>query len=209
MSDKPENDNAVSLSNQGDHHMAKVAFDPESKQIKAGVIANFSDHATAGLQFIDGKVLGTIVHSGDTHSLHLDAKSDGTFEGTYTDKKGALEIAFKGGVSELVRGEIPEGGIKVSGDHHVVSISKNSDGRLCGSIESQATTNSSFRIEIREGKLLGGYTHKGNGHETEVSLTGSALKAAVSFGTGDKKFTLAMERGRAEVKAFAGMKFKF
>jgi hypothetical protein len=208
MVEKPE-DQDLSLSHQGDHHMAKVAYDPESNKINAGAIANFSDHASAGLQFVDGKLQGSIIHSGDNHSLQLDAKGDGTFEGTYREEKSNLEIAFKGGIATLVKGQIPEGGIKISGDHHVVNITKSADGKLSGGIESQATDGSSFKIGITNGKLEGGFTHKGTGHETSVTLSGSSLKAAVSIGTGDSKFTLAIEKGRGEVKGFGGIKFKF
>lgn len=208
MSEETNKENPT-LSHQGDHHYAKVTYDQEKGRVNAGVISNFSNHASAGLQFVGGKLQGTIVHSGDTHSLQLDVKGNGSFEGGYVDTKDNVEIVFKGGVAELVKGKLPEGGIKVTGDHHIVNISRNGEGKLCGNIESQATDNSAFRINLDAGILSGSYVHKGSSHETAISLSEAGLKAELSFGSGNSKFAMSFEKGKGQVKAFGGIKLKF
>lgn len=104
----------VSFEHQGDHHLARITADPSTRKVSVGTIYNFSDHASAVMQVHNGKLKGTIVHSGNTHSLRIDAKSNGSFQGTYRDSRfGGLEIYLKDDISRIKKGRIPAGGITV------------------------------------------------------------------------------------------------
>jgi autotransporter translocation and assembly factor TamB len=209
----PENDEEkkqLAVENQGDHHFAKVAVDPDTKDVSAGMIYNFSDHATAALQFVDGKMAGTVLHTGDTHSLQIDAKQDGTFTGTFKEARfGGVEVAFEGGVAKLLKGQLPATGLEVNGDHHAVRLMTSADGKLSGSIESTAVQGGVFKIKLENGSLSGSFVHAGDNHETEISLSKNAWSANVSFGKGDTKLNLSVQKGKSETKAFAGVKLKF
>jgi len=202
----------MGFQHQGDHHAAKIAFDPKTNEVSAGGIYNFSDNAGAMLQIHDGKVEGTIAHSGDTHHLNLMVQDDGKFEGTYTDcRHGEIEIIFKGGIATLTKGEIPEGGIRVQGDHHSLKLERGSNGKLCGAIESRKVPNGVFQIAIDDGKISGKITCKGDSHQTTFILgAGGCWGAEVALGKGNKAFTFSIAKGRGgEVTGSAGLKLKF
>lgn len=210
--DEDQPQQSTSLQHQGDHHAAKISVDPSTGKVAAGAIYNFSENAGAMLQVVDGKVQGSIAHAGDTHSLNLTAAADGTFDGTYTDtRNGGIEVAFKGGAATLIKGKLPEGGIKFKGDHHAFSLETDAKGKLSGLIESRKVANGIFQIELNNSKVSGKVVYKGDSHETAFTLgAGGSWGASVSMGKGDKKFTLSFEKGRGgEVKGAAGLKLKF
>ncbi len=102
-----------------------------------GTIINFSNNASALLQSVDGKMQGTIAHSGDTHNIQLDINQDGTFDGLFEDKNSDLKIELQGGLAKLISGKMPVEGLKIEADHHVVDLKKDKNNQLSGSIESK------------------------------------------------------------------------
>jgi len=200
-----EENNKYTLEHSGDHHYAKASMDPATGKLAAGVISNFSSNASAGVQLVDGKMEGSFLHSGDNHTFQINAKSDGTYNGTYRDASGKLEVNFDGNAATLVRGSIPATGITLSGDNHKAMLSVSANGKLQGAIESTGIGNGKFRIEIQNGKPSGSFIHTGSGHQTEIKITPAGLKASVSAGG----FSFGVEKGKASVTAFGGMKFKF
>jgi hypothetical protein len=143
----------LTFEHSGDHHQAVISIDPDTKQVIGGVVHNFSENSAVGLSLNkDGKVTGTIVHSGDTHAFRADIRNDGSFEGVYADKQKGVEIALSGSEAELKKGSIPEAGITVDGDHHSTSLRVDKNGKISGAIESKNTKNGAFRLEIQDGK---------------------------------------------------------
>jgi hypothetical protein len=195
----------MSIEHSGDHHLAKATVDPKTGEVSAGIISNFSENATAGLQMVQGRVEGTFVHSGDNHALRIDAKSDGSYAGTYSDAAGKVEVRFGGNAATLVKGEIPTAGIVVNGDNHRTSLSMGPDGKLSGCMESTAIKNSGFKLELKDGKPSGSFIHKGNGHQTEIGVGPDGIRAAVSAGA----LSFSVEKGKAKATAFGNLKFKF
>ena len=199
----------VSLEHQGDHHLARITADPRTKKISAGLIRNFSDHASAAIQVDKGKLKGTIVHSGDTHALRIDVKNDGTFLGTYTDTRfGGLEIHLKDDFARIKKGKIPAGGITVDGDHHKLRLTMAPSGKLSGMIQSRALKDCTFRMNLQDGKVEGAFVHRGKSHKTEVTISPKGWKAGVSVGKGKTKLSFNVEGGRVK-KAFGGIAFDF
>ena len=200
-----ENSEKYTLENSGDHHYAKATLDPETGKIAVGAITNFSSNASAGIQLVNGKMEGSFLHSGDNHTLQINAKSDGTYNGTYRDAGGNLEINFDGAAATLVSGEIPAAGVALSGDNHKATLSIGANGKLQGCIESTSIGNGKFRVEIQNGKPSGSFIHEGGGHQTEIKITPTGLKASISAGG----FSFGVEKGKASVSAFGGLKLKF
>lgn len=198
----PEN---MSIEHSGDHHLAKATINPTTGEVSAGVISNFSENAAAGLQLVQGRVEGTFVHSGDNHALRIDAKSDGSYAGTYSDAAGKVEVQFDGNATTLVKGKIPSAGVVVNGDNHRTSLSMGPDGKLSGCIESTAVKSSGFKLELKDGKPSGSFIHKGNGHRTEIGVGPDGIRAAISAGG----FSFSVEKGKAKATAFGNLKFKF
>ncbi|MFH0948701.1 MAG: hypothetical protein V1833_06885 [Elusimicrobiota bacterium] len=202
--------NQFNVENSGDHHYAKASFDSETKKINAGIIYNFADNINTSLQIVNGKLQGTILHTGDNHILQIDACADGSYSGSYSDKQGKLKIVFDGGRASLEKGKIPETGIEINGDHHKIRFNIDTKEEICGTIESQETKYGTFKLDINGGNILGSFVYKGDNHETglEISADGSC-KASVTVGKGDTKFSFSAEKGKTETKAFAGLKLKF
>lgn len=200
-----EDNKKYTLEHSGDHHYAKASMDPATGKLAAGVITNFSSNASAGLQLVDGKMEGSFIHSGDNHTFQINAKNDGTYNGTYRDAAGNLEVNFEGNAATLVRGQIPATGITLAGDNHKAVLSVSASGRLQGAIESNNIGNGKFRIEIQDGKPSGSFIHAGGGHQTEIKITPNGLKASVSAGG----FSFGVEKGRTKISAFGGLKLKF
>ena len=199
----------VSFEHQGDHHLARITADPRTKKISAGLIRNFSEHASAGVQIHQGKLKGTIVHSGDTHSLFIEVKNSGRFEGTYTDTRfGGLEIHLKDDFARIKKGEIPAGGITIDGDHHKLHLAMSPSGKLSGMIQSRALKDCTFRMNLKDGKVEGAFVHRGKSHKTELTISPKGWKASFSTGKGKAKLTLNAEGGRVK-KGFGGIEFDF
>ncbi len=136
----------ISFSHAGNHHNAQLDYDASNKKVKGGIITNFSSNAAAALSINgNGKVSGTLVHSGDTHSLRMKVNSDGSFEGCYKDEKG-LEIKISKGGNLRVKGNIPKAGIAIKGEHHVTRIGLTSKGKISGHFESKICKDGKFRI---------------------------------------------------------------
>lgn len=200
----------LSVEHSGDHHLAKVSYDENTKKVAAGVIYSFSDNAAASLQVNNGKLEGSVVHSGDTHNLKIEVSSDGSYTGSFEDSRGNIKILLNGGEASLLQGKIPEGGIEINGDHHKVKFNIDNKGKISGIIESQKTNYGTFRLGIDQGKISGSIVHKGEGHETKLDVSPDGnFGGSISIGKGDTKFTFAVEKTGAEKKALAGLKLKF
>ncbi len=190
---------------QGDHHYATLFHDPRSNRLSAGRIVNFSRHAAASFDINDGKVRGTILHTGDSHSLHLSADRSGRFRGTFVDmRRGKVEITFQRGGAQLVKGNIPQRGLRVTGDHHRVVLAIDGKGQLTGVIESRRVKNGAFHFKFEAGRVNGSFVHAGDKHETELWVTPVGWTASVQFGAGSSKFTMKVEGGRSEAKGYVG-----
>lgn len=200
----------LSLEHQGDHHLAKIVLDPNTKKFSAGGIYSFSTNASAMFEIIDGKMKGTLIHSGDTHSLCLIAKNDGSLEGTFTDNRnGGIKISFKDGFASLIKGKLPPGGLSITADHHKINLQLDSNGKVSGTIESQAVKDGTFCIKLDKGKLNGTFTHTGSSHETEITLSPEGWKATVALGKGKSKLALSVEKGKVGSKVIGGLKLSF
>jgi len=190
---------------QGDHHFASLSHDPRSNKLNSGRIVNFSRHAAASFDISDGKVRGTVLHTGDSHSLVLSADRNGRFRGTFVDmRRGKVEIAFRAGGAALVKGNIPQKGLRVTGDHHRVALAVDGGGQLSGIIESRRVKNGAFHIKLEAGRVNGSFVHAGDKHETEISLTPVGWTASVQFGAGSAKFAMKVENGRSEARGYVG-----
>lgn len=199
----------VSFEHQGDHHLARISADPRTKKVSAGAIFNFSNHASAAVQIHQGKLKGTIVHSGDTHALRIDVKNDGTFEGTYKDTRfGGLEIQLKDDIARIKKGKIPTGGITVDADNHKLRLTLTPTGKLSGVIQSKAFKDCTFRMNLQDGKVEGAFVHRGKSHKTEVTISPKGWKAGLSVGKGKAKLSFNVEGGSVK-KAFGGIEFDF
>lgn len=189
----------------GDHHFATLSHDPRTNRLNAGRIVNFSRHAAASFEIRDSKVRGTVLHTGDSHSLLLSADRNGRFRGTFVDmRRGKVEILFRGGAAELVKGNIPQKGLRVTGDHHRVSLHADEHGQLTGVIESRRVKNGAFHIRLEAGRVNGSFVHAGDKHETELHLNPTGWTASVQFGAGNAKFAMKVENGRSEAKGYVG-----
>lgn len=200
-----EENEKYTLEHSGDHHYAKASMDPSTGKLAAGVISNFSNNASARLQLVDGKMEGSFLHSGDKHTFQINAKSDGTYNGTYRDASGKLEVNFDGSAATLVKGNVPATGVTLSGDNHKAMLSVSASGKLQGAIESTGLGNGKFRVEIQDGKPSGSFIHTGGGHQTEIKITTSGLKASVSAGG----FSFGVEKGKTKLSAFGGLNLPF
>jgi hypothetical protein len=201
---------SMGLEHQGDHHFAKVAMDEATKKVSAAYIQNFSENSVAAVQMVDGgNVEANFVHSGDTHSLRVNARPDGGFDGTFKDEQKGIEVSLSGGIAKLVKGQLPTGGLDINADHHKVSLRMGSEGKLSGIIESQRENGGGFRLSLTNGALSGSLIHKGGGHETELSLSKDSWGAKVAFGKGNGKFTFSVQGGKTEKKVIGGIKLNF
>ncbi len=186
---------SITLEHQGDHHFAKASYNVETKQVSAGVIYGFSDNATISLQVTNGNVQGTILHTGDTHILKIDVSSDGSYSGVFEDSLHKVKINLAGGKASLMEGKIPEGGIEINGDHHKIKIGVDKNGNLTGFIESQDTKYGTFKIGVDRGNIFGSFSHKGDNHETDLTVTQDGnWKASVSTGTSASKFAFSVAK---------------
>ena len=195
----------MALEHQGNHHYTKIAVDPKTKKVVTGAIYNFSENAGAMLLVKDGKVNGTIMHTGKTHSFRLNAKQNGQFDAIYRDKhNGGLEVYIKGGVASLRKGKLPEAGVTVSRKHHKLKLKQGASGKLSGTLESKVTKNGKFMIELKNGKVTGEYVHSGGTHETRIDLSPNGWKAGVTLKKAGLKFSFDVQGGM--VRPIKGVK---
>jgi len=115
-----------------------------------------------------------------------------------------VEILFRGGSAALVKGNIPQKGLRVTGDHHRVALGFDGEGRLAGVIESRRVKNGAFHLTLEAGRVNGSFVHAGDKHETELGLTPGGWTASIQFGSGSAKFAMKVENGRGEAKGYVG-----
>jgi len=202
---------SISLTNQGDHHLAKAVYDPSTGQISLGGIYSFSNNAAASVQVQNGKTSGEFIHSGDTHQLKIDVNDDGTFDGTYVETKDdGIKIEMRGGLASISEGKVPINGLAIASDHHTVNLTVDKNNQLSGYIESKDSDNGTYRINFQNSKITGSYAHTGDGHDTSIELSSDGKwKASISAGSGDTQLSFSVENGQSGVTAFAGMKLNF
>lgn len=203
--------NKVSLEHTGDHHHAKITIDPKTKQVIGGVVHNFSNNSAIALSIDEnGKVEGTAIHSGDTHGFQVDVKSNGSFGGTYIDHKRGIELVLSGDKATLTKGKIAQAGLSIEGDHHKAQLKLEDNGKISGILASRISKEGIFKMEIQNGKIVGGaFVHAGAHHKTQISVGQDGWRAGISIGTGKSKWSINIEKGKAQTKIFGGLKMKF
>lgn len=201
----------LSLEHTGDHHQAKIIIDPSTKKVVGGGVYNFSKNSAVGLSVdAEGKMTGTLLHSGDTHGFQTNLKSDGSFEGIYVDRKKGVELTLAGGKATLTKGKIPKAGLAIKGNHHKALLKLGADGKISGIIESRVTKEGAFGIEIQDSKITGGsFIHKGKGHKTKISVSQNDWEAKISAGTDRSKWSIGVKKGKAGTKITGGVKMNF
>lgn len=195
----------------GDHHLGNIDFDTTGK-ISLALIKNFSDNAGAQVKITnDGKVMGSIYNSGDTHSLDIAFHEDGTFDGTYVDTKdGEIKVEIRGGVASLISGKIPATGVTVTADHHIIKLKMDGDQKLSGFLESKDPQNGYYKINVDKGIVTGSVTCTGDNHKTTLELSSDGKwKASFSMEDASSKLTISAENGSAGIKAQAGISLRF
>lgn len=204
------NDNKIVFTHAGDHHLAKAKYDPSTGKIDAGLIQSFSGNSAASVQIVDGKTIGTFIHTGDTHKTSINMNDDGTFTGSFEDTAKGLQIELEGGVASLVSGKIPINGINIIANHHIIKLKLDENNSLCGSIGSKDTQYGNFKIYLDQGKISGALCHSGGGHEECFQIfSDGTYKASISAGSQGSKLSLSIENGNAGAKAFGELSFKF
>lgn len=203
-------DEEKSLTYSGDHHLNTLDIDSTGK-ISLAMLRNFSDNAGASINISGGKVSGSIFASGDNHALNIDIHDDGTFDGIYEDKSGGdLKIEMKGGIASLLSGQVPETGITYSGDHHIIKLKMDDDGKLSGSFESKNSDNVTYKISLDGGVVTGMVMCSGDSHSTTIQLASDgSWKASFSMQNDSSKITISAEGGNADVVAKAGVSVSF
>lgn len=164
----PQGKSSINIAHTGDHHQAELEVNPKTKQVKGGVLYNFSDNAAALLTADSkGRFEGKFAHTGDNHGLLVGLKSDGTYEGKFVEKKANLEVSLKGGIAQSKKP--PRVKVAQKGDHHSAELSVDSKGKLSGIFESKIKQ-APFKVELKNGKVSGILGLKGKHHETQIEL---------------------------------------
>lgn len=187
---------SITLAHTGDHHQAELEVNPETKQVKGGMLYNFGDNAAALLTADSrGRFEGKFAHTGDNHGLLVGLKSDGTYEGKFVEKKANLEVSLKGGIAEGKK--LPEVSVAQEGDHHSAELSVDSKGKLSGVFESKIKQ-APFRVELKNDKVSGTLGLKGKNHETQIKLRSDGTwTASYIHKDRDSNWVISIEKGKA------------
>lgn len=160
------------------------------------MLYNFSNNAAALLRADSkGKIQGSFLHSGDTHGLHVNLKSDGTYGLNFSDKKLGLDFFVDKGNIESKK---PAVGLRRKGDHREVNLGINKKGKLSGTIASKCK-NIPFKIELENGKLKSGsLMHEGKHHNFGIDLHQNGKWSASYVHQGeDSKWKISVKEGGA------------
>jgi len=191
-----ENKTKIVLEHNGDHHQEAIEIDPKTKKVNGGVLYNFSNNAAALLQADSkGKIQGSFLHSGDTHGLQINLKSDGTYGLNFSEKKLGLAFFVDKGNIESKK---PTVGLRRKSDHHEVTLGINKKGKLSGTIASKCK-NIPFKIKLENGELKSGsLMHEGKHHSFGIDLHQNGKWSASYVHQGeDSKWKLSVKRGSA------------
>ncbi len=188
----------VQLKDNGRNHELSLDIDTEKKIVMAGAVYNFSDNLLIGLKISKGRLGGSVVHSGESHSLKLDFNKDGKYCGTYRDGDlGGLELEIEAGVVRVSRGAFPPAGtIRLKSEDHEIKLDLGKDGRISGYIRSRLSKSAVFVLDAAKGSLSGKITHKGTRHETVMSLSNRGWKSAITLNKGRSSITLDVTGGK-------------
>jgi hypothetical protein len=203
----------IALEHFGDHHQAHLLLQPgEQKiQITGGAVLNFSDHAALSLHLDpESKASAVFGHSGDTHAFRVKADTAGNFEGLYEDKHAGVSLNLSGNAATLKQGNIPEAGITIQGDHHKTALKLDAQGQVSGTVESRNTQGANFKLELEAGKIKSGtFIHKGNSHESNVTLSQSGWSASVAADRDDCRWSMSINRGQAGLTGAGQLQVNF
>lgn len=201
----------IKINSLGDHHQAYLLLNPHKNTVSGGTVFNYSDHSLVGIKISEnGEAVGTFSHSGDTHLLQGQLNNNGTFRAKYLDKGAGIELSVSQNGVRILKGKLPEGGIKISGEHHSTLLEIDSDGRLSGSLESKLTDSAAFSIQLGNGKISSGtFTHKGNHHTTSISLGHKDWTAQIASDDEDMQWSFGIEKGVAGVAGAVNFKHQF
>jgi len=192
----------LNIKHHGNHHDVDLKVDTETGEVSSLSSLNFSPNSLAILKLERKRLSGEFSHTGKNHRLNLKLKSDGTYEGTFSDSKaGNYEVELKGEQSTVLKEPLPdEARLKVKSDHHEVSLAFKDNQKPSGKIKSKFTKDGKFGLELKDGKLSGTIEHKGKTHNTKIKITpkgwSSEVNLKVKGGTiglkvaGDKKVKL-------------------
>jgi hypothetical protein len=208
----PEPDSpAIALETHSVHHQASLLLDPTTNAIRGGAILNVSDHARVGLNLDqEGRTSGKITHFGKTHAFEAFADDQGNFAGMFEDKQAGVTITITGGIASLQAGQIPTTGLQIQGKHHTTTLQLDNTGQLTGTIEAQSLEGAAFRVEVNQGRVIGGsFVHRDDSHETQIRFQGDRWSATVKASRADKSWALSVERGKASLIAKAQMELEF
>ncbi|HAX61402.1 MAG TPA: hypothetical protein DCX95_02425 [Elusimicrobia bacterium] len=201
----------IDFQHAGDHHQVNMAIDPKTGKITGGIVSNFSNNSAIALSVDEeSKVQGTVVHSGDTHAFQANVRSDGSFDGVYFDRKKGIQLEISGDKATLIEGKVPQAGLTIKGEHHNTVLEIDKNGQVSGVLESKATRDGKFKIEMKDGKISGGsFEHVGKNHKTELSMGQDGWKAQISGGSRNSAWSIGIVQGKAETKIGSGFKMKF
>lgn len=192
----PQGKGSINLVHTGDHHQAEMEVNPKTKQVKGGMLYNFSNNAAALLTADSkGRFEGKFAHTGDNHGLLVGLKSDGTYEGKFIEKKANLEVSLKGGIAKSKKP--PQLKVAQKGGHHSAELSVDSKGKLSGIFESKIKQ-APFKVEVKKGKVSGTLGLKGKHHETQIKLRSDGTWAASYINKGKgSNWSVSIEKGKA------------
>jgi hypothetical protein len=98
------------------------------------------------------------------------------------------------GLASIQKGTIPPTGLTIEADHHKVDLQVDNKGRISGSLESKVTEDSSFKVDVKNGRVVSGtFQHVGAKHTTTVSVGKDNWKAEVASGG----WSIKVDKGKA------------
>jgi hypothetical protein len=189
------------IRHHGNHHDVDLIVDAKTGEISSLSSLNFSNNSLAILKLERKRLSGEFSHTGKNHRLNLKLKSDGTYEGTFSEsKESSYEIKLKGNQSEVMKKLLPEEAeLKVKSDHHEASLVFKDSQKPSGRIKSKFTKDGKFGLELKDGKLSGTIEHKGKTHNTKIKITPKGWSSEVNLKVKDGTIGLKIE-GDKKVK---------
>lgn len=188
----------LQLKDSSRNHELSFDIDAVNKTVTAGAVYNYADNSLVGLEVSKGRLGGSVVHSGESHSLKLNFNKDGKYYGTYRDDDlGGLELEIEGGVARVSKGVFPPTGmIRLKGADHEIRLDLDGKGRISGRIKSRLSKSALFRLDLAKGSISGEITHKGPRHETRMTLSSGGWKGLITIRKGKSSITLDVKGGR-------------
>ncbi|MEM8605119.1 MAG: hypothetical protein AAGF24_14955 [Cyanobacteria bacterium P01_H01_bin.121] len=202
---------ALVLQHFGDHHQAHLLLKPgersNERKLTGGAIVNFSDHAALNVHIDSSSRASALLgHSGDTHSLQINADTDGNFGGVFEDAEAGISLKLQGNIVELSQGQIPAAGLVIEGDHHQTILKLDADGKLSGSLKSRNTEGASFSLEFEGSQLkAGSFIHQGDRHTSQITLAQDGWSAALTADRHQQGWSVKVSGGKAGLATYGNL----